>query len=135
MSSAEATVRAFVERINAADVAGIGALMTEDHVFVDALGERHEGRGVMVSAWGAYFEMFPDYRVDADTAVADGDRVALFGSARATHAASGEVWQVPAAWLAIIRDGGVAEWRVYCDNGFGPLREILVRTERRCLGA
>ena len=34
---AEDVVAAFVERINAHDVAGLGGLMTDDHVFVDAL--------------------------------------------------------------------------------------------------
>jgi ketosteroid isomerase-like protein len=34
----------FVERINAADVAGLAALMTEDHRFVDSLGNEVSGR-------------------------------------------------------------------------------------------
>jgi len=37
----------FVERINAADVAGLAALMTEDHRFIDSLGNVVTGREAM----------------------------------------------------------------------------------------
>jgi len=30
---------------------------------------------------------------------------------------------VPAAWLAVVKDGLVAEWRVYADNQ--PLRKLM----------
>ncbi len=129
VSKEEETARAFIERVNAGDVAGIGALMTEGHVFVDALGKRYQGKGVMQPAWSSYFEMFPDYRIEVEMAVAEAEGVALFGTARATYADSGESWEVPAAWLAIVHGGLVAEWRVYCDNGFGPLRDIVARAE------
>jgi len=114
-------VLAFMERINATDVDGLCALMTEDHVFVDGLGNRIQGREVMRKGWTGYFRMFPDYRVSHVEIFAHSDVVASFGNAEATFAVNGKLakenhWSVPAAWRAVVRDGLIAEWQVYADN-------------------
>ena len=57
------TVLAFLEQINAGNVDGLCTLMTEDHLFVDGLGNRLQGREAMRKGWAGYFRMFPDYRV------------------------------------------------------------------------
>ena len=57
------TVLAFLEQINARNVDGLCALMTDDHVFLDGLGNRMQGRESMRKGWAEYFRMFPDYRV------------------------------------------------------------------------
>jgi len=54
--------------------------------------------------------------------------LAIFGSASGVYADNGEpsgnnFWEVPAAWRVVIRDGLVAEWRVYADNQ--PLRKLM----------
>jgi len=123
MSSANPidVVLAFMERINAADVDGLCALMTEDHVFVDGLGNRMQSREAMHKGWAGYFRMFPDYRVSHAEIFAHGDVVASFGTAEATYAVNGKLakenhWSVPAAWRAVVRDGLIAEWQVYADN-------------------
>jgi len=46
MGPAEVAV-AFVARINAHDVVGLSGLMTDDHVFIDALDSRGAGRDGM----------------------------------------------------------------------------------------
>ena len=120
---AEATVREFIARINAHDVLGIVALCTADHVFVDSLGSRLSGLGQLKQGWRGYFALFPDYRVEIDGLLSAGELVLAFGSATATHAASGRAWQIPAAWGARVVGGRVAEWRVYADNK--PVYEIL----------
>jgi ketosteroid isomerase-like protein len=114
-------VLAFMERINAADVDGLCALMTEDHMFLDGLGNRMQGREAMRKGWTGYFRMFPDYRVSHTEIFAQGDVVASFGAAEATYAVNGKLakenhWNVPAAWRAVVRDGLIAEWQVYADN-------------------
>jgi ketosteroid isomerase-like protein len=114
-------VLAFMERINAADVAGLCALMTEDHVFLDGLGNRVQGRETMRKGWAGYFRMFPDYRLSHSEVFSHGDVVASFGTAEATYAVAGKLpkenhWSVPAAWRAVVRDGLIAEWQVYADN-------------------
>ena len=46
----------FVERINAGDVAGLATLMTEDHRFIDSLGNVVSGREAMKAGWGGLFQ-------------------------------------------------------------------------------
>jgi ketosteroid isomerase-like protein len=115
------TVLAFLEQINAGNVDALCSLMTEDHLFVDGLGNRTQGRESMRKGWAGYFHMFPDYRVSHTDVFSQGDVVAAFGSAEGTLAVKGELpkethWSVPAAWRAVVRDGLVAEWQVYADN-------------------
>jgi len=115
------TVLAFLEQINVRNVDGLCALMTEDHVFADGLGNRVQGREAMRQGWAGYFRMFPDYRVSHTDVFSQGDVVAAFGSAEGTLAVKGELpaenhWSVPAAWRAVVRDGLIAEWQVYADN-------------------
>jgi ketosteroid isomerase-like protein len=114
-------VVAFLDRINAQDVDGLCALMTEDHLFVDGLGNRMQGRETMRKGWRGYFAWFPDYRVSHEELFSRGDIVAVFGSAEGTYAVNGKLskenhWSSPAAWKAVVRGGFVAEWRVYADN-------------------
>jgi len=121
-------VLAFMERINQRDVNGLCALMTEDHVFVDALGARVQGRENMRKAWTGYFGMIPDYKVSHEEVLQQGNIVAVFGTARGTYAPEGRMkrenfWEIPAAWKAIVRNGQIAEWRVYADNQ--PVRKLM----------
>jgi ketosteroid isomerase-like protein len=136
---------AFIERINAADVAGLYELMTDDHVFQDALGERFVGREKMRHGWTQYFATVENYKVYVQDYFMREESVALFGTASGSYPRtknSGELhaaeaksaqpaagnssdgfWEVPAAWHAIVRNGLVAEWRVYADNQ--PLRKLM----------
>jgi ketosteroid isomerase-like protein len=112
---------AFVNRINCHDVAGLVALMTEDHRFVDGLGQEVQGREQMEQEWRGYFAWFPDYSIRVDNALSNGNVVALLGAAQGTYATNrnaplGNHWEIPAAWKAVIRNERVAEWRVYADN-------------------
>ena len=116
-------VREFVEKINQQDVEGLVSLMTEDHVFIDGLGNRVSGREEMRAAWQQYFAMCPDYHVSVEHALEAGPVVGLFGSAGGTI--KGKRWQIPAAWLALVEASAVREWRVYADNK--PVYEILAR--------
>jgi ketosteroid isomerase-like protein len=129
---------AFIERINAADVAGLYELMTEDHLFQDPLGERFIGRDQMRHGWASYFSMVGNYKVLVKEHFMRAESVAMFGTASgsysATRAASptappsansvaAQFWEVPAAWHVVTRGGQVAEWRVYADNL--PLRKLM----------
>ena len=118
----------FINRINAGDVDAICELMTTEHIFQDALGERFIGREKMREGWRRYFETVADYKIRAEEFFQTGDRLAIFGSASGVYAGNGgasgdKFWEVPAAWRAVIRDGLVAEWRVYADNQ--PLRKLM----------
>jgi ketosteroid isomerase-like protein len=118
---------AFVERINAHDVDALCELMTDDHVFLDALDGRGDGREAMRAGWRQYYALVPDYWIKVDTILAKDKTVAMFGRAGGTYAGSSPKrsgqWEIPAAWLAEIRDGRVAMWRVYADNL--PMRRLM----------
>jgi len=118
----------FVAKINAHDVDAIVALMTPDHVFIDGLGNKFSGAEQMRAGWKGYLVWFPDYAIEITDQFSHGDNVALFGKARGTYAVNGKLprenfWEIPAAWRAVIRDGRVALWQVYCDND--PARKIM----------
>ncbi|MDO8624859.1 MAG: nuclear transport factor 2 family protein [Candidatus Diapherotrites archaeon] len=121
-------VEQFIDRINAHSVEGIVRLMTDDHLFVDGLGQAISGRDAMRQAWKMYFEWMPDYRIDIEQKFERDGIVGLFGRASGTHAVGGELreenrWAIPAAWRAVVRGGLVAEWQVYADNK--PVYEIM----------
>jgi len=118
----------FIKRINAGNVDAICELMTDEHIFQDALGERFIGREKMRQGWRAYFKTIAQYQIRADEFFQTDERLAIFGSASGIYAGNGAAspdnfWEVPAAWRVVIRDGLVAEWRVYADNQ--PLRKLM----------
>ena len=73
---------AFVTRINEHDVDGLVALMTPDHLFVDALDNTFRGADQMRQGWKGYFAMFPDYAIEVIDELDCGNLVAMFGKAR-----------------------------------------------------
>jgi ketosteroid isomerase-like protein len=114
-------VLGFMDAINCRDVDKLCALMSEDHLFIDALGNEVRGKEAMRKAWAGYFQWFPNYRISHEEILSNGEIVAAFGSAEGTYAgkanASNEThWFAPAAWKAVVSDGLVKEWRVYADN-------------------
>ncbi len=118
-----AVLQKFIARINAHDPTGIAALCTADHVFIDSLGSRLSGRERLEQAWAGYFALFPNYRIEVESAASQDTLALACGFASATHAASRKTWRIPAAWRAIVRDGQIAEWQVYADNK--PVYELL----------
>jgi ketosteroid isomerase-like protein len=106
-----------VQCINGRDIAGILALVSEDHLFVDSLGGRVQGRTQLEQAWREFFRLCPDYAIAVETSIAEGDRVGLFGAAHGTIVAGGEraPWRAISAWLSMVQAGRVREWRVFAD--------------------
>jgi ketosteroid isomerase-like protein len=115
----------FVEAINLHDVAALKELMTEDHLFVDSLGQRVRGASSMEQGWKGYFAMCPDYWIQAGDGAARSDIVLAAGQAGGTI--DGQSWRTPAAWKAIIRDNKVAEWHIFADNK--PVYAILAKRQ------
>jgi ketosteroid isomerase-like protein len=127
------TVLHFLNCINQRDVDKLAELMTEEHVFIDSLGQSVQGREKMRAGWRSYYTFCPDYWVSHDQILQNGKLVAVFGSAGGTIAAHGKLslenrWRTPAAWLAVVEKGLVKEWRVYADNK--PVYDILVKQTR-----
>lgn len=122
------TVHRFIDRINAHDVAGLAALMTPEHRFVDSMGAAVDGREAMRQGWYHYFQIVPDYHIEITRSFVDREEVALFGSAGGTYSRAGQLdaadaWQTPAAWRVVVRNELVAEWQVFADNE--PIRERM----------
>jgi ketosteroid isomerase-like protein len=117
----------FVAAINQHDVTAIAGLLTDDHLFVDAVGDRVQGAAPMEAGWRGYLAMCPDYRIRTDDVFAEGETVLATGEAGGT--VDGEAWRTPAAWKAVIRGSRVAEWRVFADNK--PVYEILERRQKK----
>ena len=120
MSNEIDVVEAFIAAINRRSPAEIAELMTEDHTFVDSRGRVESGREHMTTGWVAYFRLFPDYRIVAESLLADGPLVAVFGSASGTYSGRrGPVAEnrieMPAAWRAVVENGKVSRWQVYAD--------------------
>lgn len=123
---------AFVDRINAHDVNGLYALMTEDHSFVDGGGDKYSGRETMRKGWQDYFAMVPDFWIKLETIIQKGNLVALFGKSGGTYAPNRQLdpqnkWEVPAAWRVIVQENKILTWQVYVDSE--QLRQIIVRIE------
>ncbi len=119
-SSATAAVNAFIAAINQGDTAQLSELMTEDHTFVDSGGTVESGRSIMSKGWNEYFQMFPDFRVEVEWMLQDGNLVAAFGKASGTYNGKRGLVpanriEMPAAWKAIVENGKIKFWQVYAD--------------------
>jgi hypothetical protein len=121
--------------------------MTSGHRFIDSLGNVVEGRERMRAGWAAYFTMVPDYSIaveevipqarDSDTQTGSdnsGGVVVILGVARGTYSPDGTLtpenqWKTPIAVRAQVKDGFVAEWRVYADNE--PIRALMMKRSQQ----
>lgn len=123
-------VEAFVDAINGGRAERVVPLMDRYGVFVDALGNRLEGREKLLAGWRAYFQLFPDYRVEIENMLIDGQEAMLHGWAGGTlhrggRAVDGGAWRIPAAWRAVVDAKRVLLWQVYADNK--PVYALLER--------
>jgi ketosteroid isomerase-like protein len=124
------TVLHFLEGINQHNADKLAELMTENHVFIDSLGNAVNGREKMRLGWRSYYAFCPDYWVSHEEIFAEGHRVAIFGAAGGTIAANGKAlaenkWRSPAAWLAVVENELVRKWQVYSDNK--PVYDIIAK--------
>src|ERR1051326_5355372 len=113
MSNPMQVVLEFEKSINARDPEAICALMTADGEFIDSLGNRIQGMEKLRSAWTGYFKMVPDYSISHSEIFADGNTVAVFGSAQGTLSKDRQIakenfWKTPAAWRAVVKDNKIA---------------------------
>ncbi|MEA3042326.1 MAG: hypothetical protein QOH47_164 [Sphingomonadales bacterium] len=114
-------VEAFVAAVNSGRAEKVAAAITADAVFIDSLGKRIEGKQAIVTAWRAYFRLFPDYRIEVDAVFTNDRDAMLHGRARGTlhrdtRPVEGGRWEIPAAWRASTDSRRVTLWQVYADN-------------------
>jgi ketosteroid isomerase-like protein len=130
MERAGHVTREFIAAINEHDTKWLSTLMTEDHEFVDALGERVKGRELMLQGWGKYFTWMPDYKLEIENVLVEGTIVGLFGKASGTFSVNGEMrpengWRIPVALRAFVDGDRVQKWQIFADNK--PVYEIMAR--------
>src|ERR1700733_1130907 len=112
-----ALVLAFLGAINSPDVPRIVAMCAPDHQFVDAYGNT-VGAERLHEAWTGYFTFMPSYGIEVETVLAEGDLVALFGTAWGNLDGEGgkREWRRPAAWRARVQGELIQLWQVYVDT-------------------
>lgn len=116
MASKEILFR-FITCISARDVEGLYGLMADDHVFVDNVGNKYKGKDMMREGWKAYYAMFPDYKIEVDIIMQEGNIFLLCGSASGSYKGNREAFfKIPAAWKAGIENGKVKLWQVFADT-------------------
>ena len=121
---------AFVKAINSHALDRIAALMTDDHVFIDSDGTRHQGKDRMREGWRGYLALVPDYRVIVEETFGRGQMIILLGEAEGTFVQDGRLeqenhWRVPAAWRVVVKNGKVSIWQLYVNPE--PMATILKR--------
>lgn len=114
------TALKFVNEVNRHDLESLVALLSDDHLFVDSLGQEVRGKERLREAWAAYFRWFPDYHLAVREWFQNGRVVAMFGTASGTFAVGPDLpaqnrWKTPAAWRAVVREHQLAQWQVYAD--------------------
>ena len=126
--TAIAAVLKFEQSINTQKPDAVVSLLADDSVFIDSLGNRMQGLAKLRSAWEGYFKMVPDYSISHEEIFANGDTVAMFGTAQGTFAPGGQLnkenfWKTPAAWRAVVKGEKIALWQVFADNE--PIRALM----------
>jgi ketosteroid isomerase-like protein len=98
--------------INNRDLQELSNLMTDDHVFIDSNGDIHSGKELMIKGWRDFFHQFPDYRNHFAIIESREDQVFVIGHSTCSF----KLLDGPALWTAKVKDGLIAEWRVYLDT-------------------
>ncbi|MFX1253751.1 MAG: nuclear transport factor 2 family protein [Promethearchaeota archaeon] len=99
------------EHINARNLAGVIALMAENHKFIDSK-NRVENKEQMKKSWEEFFTEYPDYRNIFHTVISRDNLVIMLGHSECSE----PVLDGPAIWTAKIENDQVAEWRIYLDT-------------------
>lgn len=101
----------FVGVINAGDSEALIKLQTEDFTLIDMAGDVFRGR----DGWQDYFSAYPKYKIHVQHVLTSGDGVAIIGKTTGSHVPSEVEEKELVLWTADIRNGLVAEWRIYSD--------------------
>jgi len=101
----------FVEVINAGDPEALMKLQTEDFTLIDMAGDVYRGR----DGWQDYFSSYPRYKIHVQHVLSSGNGVGIIGKTTGSHVPPEVEEKETVLWTAEIRDGLVAEWRIYSD--------------------
>ena len=107
------------------DAARLGAGHAEDGTIESPIFRTVTGRANIIASYQKLFEIFPDWEVETELPLIDGDRVAQPFNVKATHKGefmglpgSGKQFQIHGVRIFTMRDGLIAhERRVYDFTG------------------
>jgi predicted enzyme related to lactoylglutathione lyase/ketosteroid isomerase-like protein len=111
----------FIDAVNEHNINAMGHLISPNHSFTDAHNNSITGKDKILAGWKAYFEWFPDYNIDVEKIVGEGDTLALFGFAQGTfHNLKQDNtkahWHLPASWKVVVSYDKIDVWQVYADT-------------------
>ncbi len=117
MSKIQAVVQQVLAAWNSHDPARVAAHYTEDCRIVDvAIAQPPVGRAGVQRMFEAYYHAFPDLEIKPDVIITEGNRVAVFWTAHATHQGailnippSGKTVTVRGVNYLMLHDGKVCE--------------------------
>lgn len=101
----------FVKAINDRDSKALINLQTEDFTLIDVDGEVFRGR----DGWEGYFSAYPEYNIHVQHVLTGGNGVAIIGKTTGSQVPPEIEEKETVLWTAEIREGLVAEWRLYTD--------------------
>ena len=101
----------FVEVINAGDSGELIKLQTESFTLIDMAGDVFRGR----DGWQDYFSSYPKYKIHVQHVLMSGNGVAIIGKTTGSHVPPEVEEHETVLWTTEIRDGLVAESRIYSD--------------------
>lgn len=81
----------FEQLINSRSAEAVCSLLMPDTVLIDSLGNRIQGAEKLRFAWTSYFNTVPDYSISHSEIFADGNMVAVFGTAQGTFSRDGQL--------------------------------------------
>ena len=92
--------------------------MRKDESFLLVHNE-HKGKELMKGGWMEYYRLFPDYKIEVNRIMQDGNVFLLCGTASGSfhgRKEKGGSFDIPAAWKAIVENGKVKLWQVFADT-------------------
>lgn len=108
----------FIECINKGDLNTLQAMLSEDHTFIDASGEVHVGRSLMVEGWRSYMNDFPNYLIHVCELYLQESRVIVVGRTTGSHTGQTRAEEIRETllWEAEIEGERVRRWQIHEDR-------------------
>lgn len=103
----------FNDHVNEANLRALASLMSEDHRFIDSLGNIVSGKPACIAAWNGFFEAFPGYRNTFERFYEVGHTVLITGFSNCPNRME---LTGPAIWTATVIVDRLTEWRVFEDT-------------------
>jgi ketosteroid isomerase-like protein len=116
-------IRQAFDAYTAGDIDSVLALCTEDIVITQApevpgVPPQQRGHEGVLEAFGFWPDQWDDFRVEIERVLADpGDYVVVLTHQRGRGKQSGVEVEAEFVFVFAVRDGKIAEWRIFLDEG------------------